>query len=190
MPPPVVADHVPHRAPHGAMGGASPLLGDAMGEGHSQNASGLGDHDVWSSCNCRRRRCSQMPSGGRQGSSLPPPPPMIRSSSSSSSPPSPPGGIAGPALTCRIPPTLRVSPPCPCAWRVLSAPCATMLVGNDGRPSAPTSGPCQRPPPPRLAPFIDDAAVVAIVIRRRRVVLPPPPLPTSAGMRAWPSPAD
>jgi hypothetical protein len=33
MPPPVVADHVPPRAPRGARGGASSLLGDAMGEG-------------------------------------------------------------------------------------------------------------------------------------------------------------
>ena len=142
--------------------------------------------------NCLRRCCSQMPSGGRQGSSLPPPPPppSIGSSSSSSSPPSPPGGIAGPALTCRIPSTPRVSPPCSRAWRVLSAPCATMSVGNDGRPSDPTSGPCQRPPPPHPAPFLDDSAVIAVVIRRRRVGPPPPPLPTGAGMRAWRSPAD
>ena len=51
MPPPVVADHVPHRAPRGARGGASPLLGDAMGEGHGRDASELGDHDVRSSGN-------------------------------------------------------------------------------------------------------------------------------------------
>jgi len=120
--------------------------------------------------NCCRRRCSQMPSGGRQGSSLPPPPPSIESSSSSSSPPSPPGGIAGPALTCQIPSTPRVSPPRSHAWCMLSALCATMLVGNDGRPSAPTSGPCQRPPPPVRHP-----TVVAVVIHRRRVVPPPPP---------------
>ena len=49
MPLPVVADHVPHRAPRGARGGASPLLGDAMGKGHGRDASGLGDHDVRSS---------------------------------------------------------------------------------------------------------------------------------------------
>ncbi len=49
MPPPVVADHVPHRAPRGARGGASPLLGDAMGKGHDRDASGLDDHDIRSS---------------------------------------------------------------------------------------------------------------------------------------------
>jgi hypothetical protein len=81
----------------------------------------------------------------------------------------------GPALTCQIPLTPQVSPPRSCAWRMLSAPCATMSVGNDGWPSAPTSGPCQRPPPPRPAPFLDDAAVVAVVIRRRCIVPPPPP---------------
>ena len=113
-----------------------------------------------------------MPLGGRQGSSLPPPPPSI-----GCSPPPP----AGPALTCRIPSTPRVSSPRPREWRVLSAPCATMSVGNDGRPSAPTSGPCQRPPLPRPAPFLDDAAVVAVVIRRRRVV--PPPLPFQLASR-------
>ena len=46
MPPPVVADNVPHRALHGSRGGASPLLDDAMGKGHSHDASGLGDHNV------------------------------------------------------------------------------------------------------------------------------------------------
>jgi len=46
MPLPVIADHVPHRAPFGARGGASPLLGDAMGEGQGHDASGLSDHDV------------------------------------------------------------------------------------------------------------------------------------------------
>ena len=99
-------------------------------------------------CNCRHHRCSQMPSGGQQGSSLPPPPLSIDRRPPCPSPPSPPGGIAGPVLTCRIPSTLQVSPPCSHAWCMLSPPCATMLVGDDGRPSAPTSGPCQRPPPP------------------------------------------
>ena len=107
---------------------------------------------------CRRRRCR---------SDCPPPPP---------SPPSPPGGIAGPVLTCRIMSTLQVSPPHSHAWRVLSAPCATMSVGDDGRPSAPTSGPRQRPPPPPPAP-LRNGAVVAVVIRCRRVV--PPPLPSN-----------
>ena len=69
-------------------------------------------------------------------------------------------------MTCRIPSTPRVSSTRSREWRVLSAPCATMSVGNDGRPSAPTSGPCQRPP---------------VVIRRRRVV--PPPLPFQLASR-------
>ena len=50
-----------------------------------------------------------------------------------------------------------------------------MSVGNEGRPSALTSGPCQRPPPLHLSPFLDNAAVVAVVIPHCRVVPPPPP---------------
>ena len=111
-----------------------------------------------------------MPSGGRQGSLLPPPPPI------QSPPPRPPGGITGPASTCRILSTPRVSPPCSRARCMLSTPCATILVGDDGRPSAPTSGPHQRPPPPHPAPFLDNAAVVAVVIRCCRVIPPLPPL--------------
>ena len=116
-------------------------------------------------CNCRHHRCSQMPSGGQQGSSLPPPPLSIDRRPPCPSPPSPPGGIAGPVLTCRIMSTLQVSPPHSHAWRVLSAPCATMSVGDDGRPSAPTSGPRQRPPPP-------SGAVEERRCRRRRHPLP------------------
>jgi hypothetical protein len=89
-----------------------------------------------------------MLSGGQQGSlsspsPSPPPPPLIRSLSSSSL-----SSIAVSASTCQIPLTPRVPPPRSCAWHVLSAPHAMILVGDDGRPSAPTSGPRPQPPPP------------------------------------------
>ena len=82
-------------------------------------------------------------------------------------------------LCCRLPSTLRVSPPCSCARRVLSTPHATILAGDDGRPSALTSGLLQRPPPHCPAPFLDDAAVVAVVVSCPPVVPPPPLLPAS-----------
>ena len=120
-------------------------------------------------CNHRLCHCSQMPSGGRQGSLLPPPPPI------QSPPPRPPGGITGPASTCRILSTPRVSPPCSRARCMLSTPCATILVGDDGRPSAPTSEPRQRPPSRRrssITPLSLPSSSVAVPSLRH-----PPPLP-------------
>jgi len=113
--------------------------------------------------NFLRRRCSQMPSGGRQGSSLPPPPPSI-GSSSSSSPQSPPGGVAGPVLTCQI-------------LSTRAAECSDLRAASATSPPPSGSDPRQRSCRCRRHPSLLRCSAN-------------PLLPTGAGTCAWWSPAD
>ena len=120
---------------------------------------------------CRRchRRCSEMPSGGRRVDQI--------------------------LLLLVLQEELRdlrrlagVDPasitPCLRGRRVLSAPHATISTGDDRRPSAPTSGPCQRPPPPlrrhslRMPPSLPSSSVSVASFRC-------PPLPPALVCALW-----
>ncbi len=67
MHPPVVADHVPHRAPRGARGGHPLSLATQWAKDTTMMPQGLATM-MYGSCPCRRRCrcCSEMPCGGQR----------------------------------------------------------------------------------------------------------------------------
>jgi hypothetical protein len=174
MPPPVVADHVPHRDPRGARGGHPLFL--AMRWARDTAAMRRGSVTMMYSCRavprCHRaddkdRHCRRR----RRRSDRPPPPSSSFSSFSSFSSRRNCGtcvDMPDPVNPASI--TTLFS----CMARAIRSLCNDVdrqrraAECSDLRAVSATS-------PPSPAPFLDNAAVVAIVIRRRRVVPPPPP---------------